>query len=467
MVWLKSVGCDGTGGLRRSRALWLTLSASLMNGACSESQGRLPDQHVKAPVEVGSMELNLLTPDGITISEFSYEVTDDSGGTVDEATIDDVLAQPISFFLELPVDNGYRLNVTAEGRLQDAVVPCQGDTRFNISEDTVTEVELDVVCTMQGRALRPTGGATVTANVSVEAGEACSVTRLTVGPLVVYEGAQISVQGRAEPAAAEFQWSTAGELRGAFQFDDTAANLGTFTCSQGQGEIVLTIVDGECSDQASVPVTCAEPAECGDGTVEMGEECDDHNAVSEDGCSAACLAERCGDGIVQRGESCDDGNSRAGDGCGTTCSSELCGNGVLEGAEECDDANLTSGDGCGEQCQIEACGDGVIQAALGEQCDDGNLTQQDGCSEVCLFEDSDGDGVVDILDECSETTESLVGTVRCGVEQLCACNDPWESEAQYLSCVTKVLDRMFAAELIDADERAELQSQLASDTCTE
>jgi hypothetical protein len=86
---------------------------------------------------------------------------------------------------------------------------------------------------------------------------------------------------------------------------------------------------------------------------------------------------------------------------------------------------------------------------------------------VCLFEDSDGDGVVDILDECSETTESLVGTDGCGVEQLCACSDPWESEAQYMSCVTKVLDRMFAAELIDADERAELQSQLASDTCTE
>jgi cysteine-rich repeat protein len=439
-----------------------------MNGACSESKGRLPDADDKAPaVEVGSMELNLLTPEGVTISEFSYEVTDDSGETIDEATIDDVLVQPISFFLELPVDSGYRLNITAEGRFEDEVVPCQGDTRFNISEDTVTEVELDVVCTLQGRAVRPTGGATVTANVSVEPGEACSVTRLTVGPLVVYQGAEISVQGRAEPDTSEFEWSTTGDLRGTFDFDAPAENLGTFTCTQGQGEIVLTIVDGECSDQASVPVTCAEPAECGDGVVEMGEECDDENGVSEDGCSAACLAERCGDGIVQRGESCDDGNSRAGDGCGTTCSIELCGNGVLEGAEQCDDANLTSGDGCGEQCQIEACGDGVIQAALGEQCDDGNLTLGDGCSEACLFEDFDGDGVVDVLDECDETSDALVGTDGCSVEQLCACDDSWESEAQYLTCVAKVLDRLFAAELIDADERAELQSQYASDTCGE
>jgi hypothetical protein len=40
--------------------------------------------------------------------------------------------------------------------------------------------------------------------------------------------------------------------------------------------------------------------------VDPGEECDDCNTVSGDGCSATCMSE-CGDGVVERGEECDDG----------------------------------------------------------------------------------------------------------------------------------------------------------------
>src|SRR5262249_16007745 len=32
---------------------------------------------------------------------------------------------------------------------------------------------------------------------------------------------------------------------------------------------------------------------CGDGVLEAGEECDDHNAISGDGCSATCAIEDC------------------------------------------------------------------------------------------------------------------------------------------------------------------------------
>ena len=38
---------------------------------------------------------------------------------------------------------------------------------------------------------------------------------------------------------------------------------------------------------------------CGNGAMETGEQCDDGNAVSGDGCSSACKTENCGDGIVQ------------------------------------------------------------------------------------------------------------------------------------------------------------------------
>src|SRR6185436_17242676 len=49
----------------------------------------------------------------------------------------------------------------------------------------------------------------------------------------------------------------------------------------------------------------------------------------------------------------------------------VCGNGLVEFGEQCDDGNTATGDGCGATCQIEVvCGDGVV--APGEQCDDGN-----------------------------------------------------------------------------------------------
>ncbi|MDQ3366848.1 MAG: DUF4215 domain-containing protein [Myxococcota bacterium] len=62
---------------------------------------------------------------------------------------------------------------------------------------------------------------------------------------------------------------------------------------------------------------------CGDGVVGLGEQCDDSNTTSGDGCSATCQVEPfCGDSILQPAEQCDDGNMVAGDGCDLTCEVE-------------------------------------------------------------------------------------------------------------------------------------------------
>ncbi len=113
------------------------------------------------------------------------------------------------------------------------------------------------------------------------------------------------------------------------------------------------------------------------------------------------LEQLCGNGILEFGEQCDDGNTISGDGCSATCQTEavpaVCGNGVVEAGEECDDGNLISGDGCSAACTLEGApsggGGGVIKYLCGngikdpgEQCDDGNNISGDGCNSICQIE---------------------------------------------------------------------------------
>ncbi|CAJ1437050.1 unnamed protein product [Effrenium voratum] len=158
---------------------------------------------------------------------------------------------------------------------------------------------------------------------------------------------------------------------------------------------------------------------CGDGRRDDGEGCDDGNNISADGCSPRCevdagyactpMAPRgpgryvpdhceaiCGDGLLVQGEECDDGNQVSGDGCGWNCKIEqlgtscpqasdgnggvcraTCGDGVRGPVEECDDGNSFGGDGCSASCQIER----------GFTCSGGGLRSMDTCWPIC------GDGL--------------------------------------------------------------------------
>jgi cysteine-rich repeat protein len=72
----------------------------------------------------------------------------------------------------------------------------------------------------------------------------------------------------------------------------------------------------------AVTVVCApNTAVCGNGVVEVGEQCDDGNHVACDGCAPTCRLERCGDGIVECSEECDDGaaNGTPGSKCTSSC----------------------------------------------------------------------------------------------------------------------------------------------------
>ncbi|NUM25696.1 MAG: carboxypeptidase regulatory-like domain-containing protein [Candidatus Buchananbacteria bacterium] len=96
------------------------------------------------------------------------------------------------------------------------------------------------------------------------------------------------------------------------------------TCSYGA--CVAGTKSGFCTNGCSswpVSQPCVVPG-CGNGVIEAGEECDDTNLVSGDGCSASCQLEfGCGNASIDPGEQCDDGNVVGGDCCSGSCQSEI------------------------------------------------------------------------------------------------------------------------------------------------
>jgi fibro-slime domain-containing protein len=243
------------------------------------------------------------------------------------------------------------------------------------------------------------------------------------------------------------------------------------------------------SDDAGSPGACDgggsgctnDPPEptCGDGLINVpGEQCDDANAISDDGCTAACMRDpdyacpepgkpcvygvKCADGKLGGAETCEDGNARSGDGCdeacqledgyvcpvlGLACEARACGDGIIAGHEECDfeasvvgctDCRIDEGADCNRAgCHPTVCGDGKKEH--GEPCDDGDhdpATEDqpfDGCyrckaepecaAGVCKPVCGDGqrfadeacdDGNVRAGDGCSDT---------CTIEPGFACSD--------------------------------------------
>jgi cysteine-rich repeat protein len=145
------------------------------------------------------------------------------------------------------------------------------------------------------------------------------------------------------------------------------------------------------------------PLVCGDSIIgEPGEECDDGNTNSGDGCSSTCKIEFCGDGIVnnQPNEECDDGNNISEDGCSAICRYEFCGDLIVQRGlgETCDPTGgqlPPNGNPCNLDCTY--CGDGNTDTH--EQCDDGNPNNNDFCRNDCILPTC-GDGIISTGETC-------------------------------------------------------------------
>ncbi len=182
---------------------------------------------------------------------------------------------------------------------------------------------------------------------------------------------------------------------------------------QSCGDGVLNETANEFCDTGGDTVSCDSDCSipsCGDGHLNeaAGEQCDDSGESAT--CNNDCTVSACGDGNVNQadGEQCDNGGESAT--CDDDCTTPVCGDGNLNQAagEVCDDSNTTPGDGCSADClSDETCGNGIIDSSEGEVCDDSNTTPGDGCSADCLSDETCGNGTFDTHEVCDGGTDCL------------------------------------------------------------
>jgi cysteine-rich repeat protein len=213
---------------------------------------------------------------------------------------------------------------------------------------------------------------------------------------------------------------------------------------------------------------------CGNGTQEVGEDCDDGAANSDvlpNACRTDCRSAFCGDGVIDTGEACDSqnlaSNSCGGLGftkgtlaCSGTCEYDTsdcstCGNNLAEGEnsgsvgyEVCDGTDLRQqtclsigqASGilkCTSLCTWDiagctgggpVCGNGVVEG--NEECDDGNNNVHDSCPDgpagTCMHAYC-GDGFVwtgiEGCDDGNGINEDICPDGIGGTCQLATCGD--------------------------------------------
>jgi len=221
---------------------------------------------------------------------------------------------------------------------------------------------------------------------------------------------------------------------------------------------------------------------CGDGKTNTvcGEECDDGNSISGDGCSSSCQLEGC----ANCGDSTWDCTGSDYNHCGNngdispeyvytastdTCNPSsdtrfLCSGGKWHVCRTgsttwpwVDGTYNTGGEVVGGLCCDPStnpnfwtrCGDGLLNTVCGEECDDGNNNNGDGCSATCKWEneictlstgDEDKDGLTNW-----DSSDGIHGDDDCpvSVTSISVNNSaPYENSLVTITCTININERI-------------------------
>ncbi|MFT6397054.1 MAG: cysteine-rich repeat protein, partial [Bradymonadia bacterium] len=182
--------------------------------------------------------------------------------------------------------------------------------------NTVDGDGCSATCTVESAGCPDTTTSTVGSNIA--SGDTCDLADADAAPSCATNAAGEHTVLFTAPTAATYLFSTINGVRsfdtilyardtcGGAEIDcndDGTGSLGSeLSLDLAVGESVVLYVSGfgtACGDFQLDVARVGGPV-CGDGTVDVGEECDDGNVAGGDGCSAVCTIEAgiCGDGTV-------------------------------------------------------------------------------------------------------------------------------------------------------------------------
>lgn len=133
----------------------------------------------------------------------------------------------------------------------------------------------------------------------------------TMGGLVEYELLRATKICKASPIPGEGAASLPAQVcykaRPVKSQKKPVVSVGTTTVSKRGKEVCLMSLEAPVVAAPAVTDECepCAPCLCGNGTQDVGEDCDDANNIAGDGCSPVCRFEFCGSGFLDPGEECD------------------------------------------------------------------------------------------------------------------------------------------------------------------
>jgi cysteine-rich repeat protein len=212
--------------------------------------------------------------------------------------------------------------------------------------------------------------------------------------------------------------------------------------------------DDDCTDgdECNGLETCSAEGLCLDGVpLPNGTDCTTPSDLPGACSEGLCVPDTCGNGIVDAGEDCDDGDATSGDGCEPDCTFSCSGDADCSGADPCVDGTCQDNDrgrACVPSYTTDACNDGLNCTVTdlcdgagscvgsGNACDDGLACTADGCAEGPSGPTCDNHVLADqcLIEGACYTSGAANPANSCQVCSSAASATSWTSVADRTMC---------------------------------